>query len=194
MPTKFILVGGYPKSAPDGGKSFCEEVIRNFKTPVKILECLFARPEENWNKAFNEDKNFFSKNLPKIKLDFKLADKENFLDQVNWADAVYIRGGDSERLLANILSKKGFKNGIRNKTIAGSSAGADALVKYFYNLDSLKIEKGLGLLPIRLIVHFLSNYNAPNINWGEAYKELDAYKETSPILTLREGEFKIFKI
>ena len=49
----------------------------------------------------------------------------------------------------------------------------------------------MGLLPIKVLVHYRSNYNAPNINWDKAYAELKAYGEDLPILTLAEGEFVV---
>ncbi len=75
--------------------------------------------------------------------------------------------------------------------VAGSSVGAHAISKYYYGLDDLKIGEGLGLLPIKAIVHYRSDYNAPNIDWDKAEVELKNYKEELPILTLSEGQFEI---
>lgn len=191
--TKVILVGGYPRKAQDGGKAFAEELIKDFKQPVKILECLFARPRDNWEKAFAEDKEFFTSLLPNNKLEFQMALPEKFKEQVKWADAIYIRGGASEAILLELQKQsKGWIEELSGKTLAGSSAGAHAISKYYYGLDDLKIGEGLGLLPLKVIVHYRSNYNAPKIDWDKAEQELKNYKGELEIVKLREGDFRVF--
>ena len=63
---KFILVGGYPHKAIDGGRALCEELVEGFSEPIKLLDCFFARPQEDWEKAFQQDKEFFTRNLLRI--------------------------------------------------------------------------------------------------------------------------------
>ncbi|MFA5047762.1 MAG: Type 1 glutamine amidotransferase-like domain-containing protein [Patescibacteria group bacterium] len=193
MSTKYILIGGYAKAAPDGGKGFCEELVSGFTEPVKILDCLFARPKETWEKAFNDDKAFLTDRLGGKKFVLEMADTEKFLEQVKWADAIYIRGGKEEASLVEYLSADKFwLKELDGKTLAGTSAGADAISKYFYDLDNLKVREGLGLLPIKIIVHYKSDYNAPNVDWDKAAEELKNYGEDLPLVTLKEGEYKIF--
>lgn len=192
MSIKYILVGGYPQRASDGGKAFAEELIKGYSEPVKILECLFARPKDNWETAFAQDKEFFTKHLPDKKLEFRMADPKQFKEQVEWADAIYIRGGASEAVLLALANQgAGWEKELDGKTLAGSSAGAHAIAKYYYGLDDLKIGEGLGLLPLKIIVHYRSNYNAPNIDWDEAEIELKQYKEDLSILKLAEGQFEV---
>ena len=59
--TKYILVGGYIHKAQDGGKAFCEELVKGFNEnrPIKILDCMFARPRESWEEKINQDIDFF---------------------------------------------------------------------------------------------------------------------------------------
>ncbi len=190
--TKFILVGGYPLRALDGGKAFAEELVKGFGESVKVLECLFARPCDSWVKAFNEDKEFFTTILPNNTLEFQMALPEQFREQVKWADAIYIRGGASDAILLELQKQsEGWIEELSGKTLAGSSAGAHAVSKYYYGLDDLKIGEGLGLLPVKVIVHYRSDYNAPNINWNKAEQELKNYKEDLEIITLPEGCFKV---
>ena len=192
MTTKYILVGGYPHKAADGGKAFCEELVKGFEEPVRILECLFARPRDNWEKAFNQDKDFLLHNLPNKKLEFQLANPERFGEQVVWALTIYIRGGTSEAVLMELQKQsKGWEKGLPGKTLAGSSAGAHAISKYYYGLDDLKIGEGLGLLPLKVIVHYGSDYNAPRIDWNKAEVELTSYKEDLPLVKLAEGQFEV---
>ncbi len=190
--TKYILVGGYPRKAPDGGKAFAEQFIRGFDEPVRLLECMFARPKENWEKSYAEDKEFWGKHLPDKQIEFQLADPGKFVEQVKWANAIYIRGGVSEAVLLELAAQgAGWEKELEGKTLAGSSAGAHAISKYYYGLDDLKIGEGLGLLPVKVIVHWKSDYNAPNIDWDKAREELQACKENLELFTLAEGEFKV---
>lgn len=191
MSTKFILGGGYLDKASDGGKAFYEELIRDHVEPVKVLICLFARKKEVWNQVFEETKEVFNKFVADRKIELKIASQEEFVEQVKWADSIFLKGGFTEQLLGILRTCDGWQNELDGKTIAGSSAGADVLVKYFYNLDTMQLGSGLGLIPAKVLVHFESDYNALNINWERVYSELQAYKEQLPILALKEGEFKI---
>ena len=155
--TKFILVGGYPHKAPDGGKAFSEELVKGFKEPVRVLDCLFARPCENWEKAYSQDKEFYTKHLPNTKFELILADPEKFLEQIEDCNAIYIRGGDTRVLMSVLAGVGDWVSKLKGKTLAGSSAGADLIAKYFYDLDYLEFGEGLGLLPIKTIVHYGSD-------------------------------------
>ena len=190
--TKYILVGGYPRKAPDGGKAFAEELVKGFSEPIKVVECLFARPRNNWEKAYEEDKEFFMKHLSGKQVEFQMAVPEKFLDQVKWAHAIYVRGGTSEAQLIAFANQSGdWRKELDGKTLAGSSAGADVIAKYYYGLDDLKLGEGLGLVAVKVIPHWRSDYNAPNVDWDKALAELKSYKEALPILTLREGESRV---
>ena len=192
--TKFILVGGYVHKAKDKGASLCKEMVNGFTDtkPVKILDCMFARPKESWKQKFNEDQTFLSTFINNFELG--LADTETFIKQVKSSDVIFLRGGDTH-VLWDILNKNaGWIGALKNKCVVGTSAGAEVLSKYAYNLDTLKIDEYSGLLPLKFIPHWKSDYNSPNINWDNAKKELDEYKEKLEILTLKEGEFKVFNI
>ncbi len=189
--TKYILVGGYPHKIADGGKAFAEELVKGFTEPIKLLECLFARPKENWDKVFEQDKEFFQRHLPEKKIELVRAELDKFIEQVRWADAIYIRGGDAEELLIELLRTYSLQKELKGKTLAGSSAGADAIAKYYYGLDDLKIGGGLGLLHVKVLTHYRSDYNAPNIDWDKADRELNEYKENLRLLTLEEGRFEV---
>jgi len=194
--TKYILVGGYIGKSFNSGEAFYKETLAGFKSPVKVLDCLFARPKEVWEKTFAEDLGLFQRHVPDASVDFKLARVEAFPSQVAWADVVYFRGGVSGQLKESLQKDLSWLKNLSGKTIAGSSAGADVLSRYFYNLDTLKAQDGLGLLPIKFIPHYRSDYNAPNIDWDKAEAELKAYKEDLPFVPfvpLREGEFNVFE-
>ena len=192
--TKYILVGGYPYKATDGGKAFAEALTEGKPQPVKLLECLFARPPENWQKAFAQNKEFFEHILPNKKLDIRLAEIKKFAEQVRWADSVYIRGGENERLLPILKQNKVWRNELDGKTLAGSSAGANALSKYFCGLDDPVLGEGLGIVPVKVLVHYRSDYNSPNIDWDKAEAELKAKDPSFRFLPLAEGQFEVISI
>jgi len=189
--TKYILVGGYPWKAKDEGKAFYEEIAKGFTEPIRILICAFARPQEEWDETLREDKEVFIKHLPAKKIDLKIAQPESFIDQVKWAQAIFFRGGSTSQLLNLLKQYPEWINHIEGKTVAGTSAGADMVSKYFVELTAIKLDEGLGLLPIKVLVHYKSDYNAPRIDWDKAYKALDRYKEKLQVVTLREGEYKV---
>ncbi len=194
MATKYILSGGYiTHKSKDGGKAFCEELGKDFNSdkPVKILDCMFARPVESWKEKFQEDKVFFSKYIKNFELE--LADVAKLTEQVKAADVIFLRGGETDMLLKKLNQSAGWVQELDGKTVAGTSAGMDAIAKYAYDLDTLKLTDNLGLLPIKSIPHWRSDYNAPNINWDKAFEALKNYKEDLPIYTIKEGEFVVLK-
>ncbi len=192
--TKYILIGGYLHKAKDGGKSFCEELVKDFNQdrPIKILNCLFARSEDVWQDKIKENNDFFSKYINSFEL--ILADPANFVEQAKNCDVVYIQGGYTEPLMRKLLENTEWIKYIDGKTIAGTSAGGDAIAKYYSVLKTSRVGDGLGLLPIKFIPHWKSDYSdeeVKDINWDEELNKLKEYKEDLPIYTLAEGEFKV---
>lgn len=195
MTTKYILVGGYPQKGPNEGKAFAEELVREFKEP-KILVCLFARTRDVWEKAYKDDVEAFQKHLPNQKIETKMADPERFLEQLQWTDVLYLRGGHSTQLLVDTL--KGYpdlRTLLEGKTVAGSSAGADAISQWYYGLDTPdEIKEGLGLLPVKVVVHYRSDYNAPNIDWDRVDDLMINTHPELPTVNLKEGQFEVMTV
>jgi len=191
MKIKYILGGGIPQSALDGGVAFCEEIVTGFNGPVKILDCLFARSPEKWESAFSEDKAFFARCLPDTNLKIQLADPNQFIEQIRLTDVLYIRGGTTLALLDTLNRIEQWQTSLEGKTVVGLSAGANVLSKYYYGLDSLKVEEGFGLVTVKVITHFRSNYHAPNIDWDKAYLEIQNREKSLRLITLAEGEFTV---
>lgn len=191
--TKYVLLGGYAWKAADGGKAFAETLVKGHTAPVKFLICLFARPEKLKWLLFAEDKSTFSSHLPESIIDFRLANVGRFIEQVQWADVIYFRGGKTQKLIEKLDQNVGWEKKLEGKTVAGASAGANMMAKYYYGLDKPGAREGLGLLPIKTIVHWKSDYNAPNIDWDKAYAELKTYGENLHILTLPEGSFTVIE-
>ena len=193
--TKFILIGGYPYKAKDGGKSMCQEAVDGIKNPVKILLCLYARPKDEWPELFEKNKDFFERNLPNRKLIFTTANENELVSQIKDADILNINGGDTTDLIAGLKKNPGWQNALTNKVVMGSSAGCDILSKYNYDIETFKCTRieGSGLVPVKTIVHFESEEYKLPISWQEAVQKLKDFKENLPIWLLREGEYKVYE-
>jgi peptidase E len=191
---KYILLGGYPYKGEGGGKAFCEEIVKGLKAPAKILLCYFARPEDEWQHVYVEDQAFFKRHLENFELDFQFAEVSKFKEQIDWTDVLYFKGGTTELLMERLHLCDGWEKLLDDKTIVGSSAGADLLSAYHYNIDNLKLEEGLGLVRAKTIPHYQSDYNAPNVDWDKARGELEAWKEDLPVYLLKEGEFVVIHV
>lgn len=193
---KYILVGGYIRNASDKGRAFCEELVKDFeKKPVKILDCIFARPVELWQKILEEDKVFMSEFVTDF--DLELADPDIFVEQVKRSDVVFLRGGFTKVLMDMLSKNADWINYLDGKVVAGSSAGGEVIAKYYHVLTTNRKGDGFGLVPIKFIPHWKSsNFDDAdrNLDWGNIIKELKEYKDDFEILTLSEGEFRIFNI
>ncbi|MFA6586240.1 MAG: Type 1 glutamine amidotransferase-like domain-containing protein [Candidatus Paceibacterota bacterium] len=190
--TKYILVGGYLHKAKDGGRAFCEELVKGFSSdrPVKILDCMFARPIDSWDDKIKEDNVLFSKFINNFEL--ILAEQDKFIEQVKSSDVIFLRGGGTEVFLERLNKVKDWTKELNRKTLAGTSAGADVISKYCYGVDNDKIINCIGLLPIKFIPHWHSESDFySKLDWEKALQKLKDYREELPVYTLAEGEFKV---
>lgn len=192
--TKYILAGGFIYKALDGGKAFVEELVKDITDkPVKVLDCLFAQPKEVWQEKFEGDKEYFSKFISDFELE--LADEEKFVQQVQNSDVIYLRGGHTQQLFKLLTKNIDWINYLDGKTLAGTSAGGEVIAQHYHVLKSGRTGDGLGLLQIKFIPHWKSDfsdeYTDKVIDWDKTIEELKNYKEDLEILTLKEGEFKV---
>ena len=190
---KFILIGGYPFKAEDGGKAMCQEAVVGLTEPIKILLCVFARQKADWRQRFVYEATFFGNNLSGKKLDFKLADEDHFVEQIKAADVIYFSGGDTTELLNRVNKNPGWQEALKGKVVLGSSAGCDLLSKYNYDTEHFRCEEGFGLVPVKTFTHYESEDYTPPIGWESAHQELKDYKEDLPIWLLHEGEYKVYE-
>ncbi len=191
--TKYILIGGYIYKAQDGGKAFCEELVKGINNrPIKILDCLFARSNDDWKDRFKNDHDFFSKFIKDFKLELALP--ENFIDQLKNSDVLFFQGGDPELLISVLETVGDWREELNGKTIVGSSGGADAISKYYGVIKNLDVGEGLGLLPIKFIPHWKSNYNQKINEKIDSFLEtLKLYKENLETITLMDGEYIVIE-
>lgn len=195
--TKYILNSGGTRKYPDLAKKFFAEVVKGFGDKPRILICYFAQPREDWEKHFADDKNtlfnFFPEGIQPI---FEVAFPDRFAEQIKNSDAVYIHGGD-DHLVQYWLKRFDLPKIWEGKTVAVSSASSNALSKHFWTCDWRQNMDGLGILPIKFLAHYESDYGNDDprgpVAWQKGRQELEAYGETSlPVIALHEGEFQVF--
>ncbi len=194
--TKYILNSGGWRNYPDRAKEFFAEVFRDASKHPKVLMCFFAVPREDWDTKYAESIERVQNVSPdSVAPSFDLAFPATFVQQVKDADVVYISGGD-DHLLQYWLRQFDLQKLFDGKTVATSSASSHALSKQFWTCDWRMCMNGLGVLPIKFLAHFKSDYGSTDhrgpIDWDAAYTELQAFGDTTlPIHALEEGRFVV---
>lgn len=197
--TKYILNSGGLRKYPDLAKKFLQEIVKDLGNNPSILLCFFALHRQEWELRFTEYAKNFEEAMPSgIIPSISLALPHIFSEQVKKSDAILIYGGD-DHLLQYWLKKFDLPKIWEGKVVAGSSAGSDALSKHFWTCDWRMCMDGLGIVPIKFIPHFQSDYGDDDprgsIDWDKACKELEQYGDASlPIHALKEGNFIVVSI
>lgn len=158
--TKYVLNSGNTTQYPQKQKVFFAEILKGLGAQPKILIVLFSRPREYWEQTFQKYQSDTKNVLPQgVSASFEMATPDAFVQQIKNADVVYALGGD-DYLLRFWFDKFDLPAIWEGKVVAGSSAGSDVLVKHFWTCDWRKNMDGLGILPIKFIPHFNSEYGA----------------------------------
>lgn len=195
--TKYILNSGGLKNHLEKTKRFHKEVVQGLGNSPRILFCCFAAPREHWEKKFLDHSREFLQSMDdEIHPEFEFAFPDTFEEQLKRNDAVIICDGD-DHLLLSYLRNYSLPAIWKNKVVVGSSAGSDALVTAFWTCDWRQIKKGLGILPIKFISHYKSEYGKDDprgpIDWDAAYTELQDYEDDLPIHALEEGDYIVIE-
>lgn len=196
--TKYLLNSGGIRNSSDRGEKFFREVLSGYGPSPRLLVCTFAQPREDWEEKYAEDvvlfNTFFAKDIQPT---LDLAFPNTFEEQIRKSDVIYIHGGD-DHLIQYWLKKFNLTKLFDGKTVATNSASSHALSRYFWTCDWRQCMEGLGILPIKFLAHFKSDYgkNDPRgpIQWDTAYALLQECGDKNlPIYALREGEYKIIE-
>lgn len=192
--TKYILHGGYTSTDNELNHTFYEEITRDVPDKATILLCYFASQEEDNSNRFKEDRGRLNERSHAKDFTFLLANEKDFIEQLKQANALYIRGGSTPKLLRVLKKYTDFKENVDGKTIAGSSAGAYAIGRFspFHDDESGgKVREGLGLLPLRVVCHYESPDLPPN---PQAFSSLKNMPQELDLVLLRDFEWKVFKV
>jgi len=187
--TKYILHGGETSRPAEDNKKFFFEMTKDLSDPVTILCVYFARPKVTWDKLLEQDKERFSSASPTKILNFIRAenDAKIFKEQIQKADVVYMRGGETEMLFKALKLIENFDPLIKGKVVSGSSAGACALSAYFHTgTDGSKVREGLGILQIKTFVHYAEEKLSD-------LKELENRGEKLPVYKIPEEKFFVIE-
>jgi len=196
--TKYILNSGGTSKKPEKATLFFNEIIKDLGKNPKILYCIFALPRETWEMRHRNFSELFNQSIDsEIEPIFDLAFPDKFIEQIKNSDVVILSGGD-DHLLSYWLRQYDLSEIWSGKIIATNSASSDILSKYFWTCDWRQCLTGLGILPIKFLPHYKSEYGANDprgpIDWDKAYKELAEYGDkTLPMHALEEGDFIVIE-
>lgn len=152
--TKYVLLGG-GLTQLTASSEFFSEFLKGFTGSVNILCIYFAVEKEYWEPNLVSDQQKFSLSRPDLHFHYELADEKisEFEAQIQRADILYIRGGDSHLLQTYFEPIQHLEQKLNGKVVAGSSAGALIFSKHYYENDDDTFNEGLGLLPFKLLCH-----------------------------------------
>ncbi len=194
--TKYILLGGADLSASGSQKaSLAEEIKDSLDEQPKILSVPFALPRENWEQYYPTRKEYFGQ-LFSGNHESKMAQPQQFEEQIKWANTIWLHGGD-ETLLSYWLDKYDLKSLFSKKVVVGSSAGAEYLSATFNTPDWREIKKGRGFIDANVITHYGSDYGLDDprgpVDWVNMKSELEKFDSSIKTYCLSEGDFAVFE-
>ncbi len=184
MKTKYILHGGFNKERGPvqvDDEFFCE-ILKDTPEEVKLLLVYFAELEDIIEARIEQDTEQFERNRGSKKLNIRIASEETFEADCAWADAIYLHGGRTVKLMEILKKFPNLKTILSHGTIAGDSAGANALGKFYFRKRSKEIGEGFGILPYKIVVHYSDDTPNP-------LAETEPQLET---VLLHEYETKVF--
>jgi peptidase E len=185
MKTKIILHGGFAKHVNKFNDKFFKEILKLNKNELNILIVLFAKPKSAYKKRREiVIRQFTNNNTHKKILNFKIADKRNFPEQIKESDIIFIYGGNSLKLLKTMQKFRNFKKLINGKIVVGESAGAYVLSTCFYDEYLKGCFNGLKIVPVKIIGHYKGS---------NRYKLQESHKNLKELL-LAEHKYKVFRM
>ena len=190
--TKYILHGGFTRRDNELNHAFFEEVVRDVPDNGIILLVYFAsRTEGDVSESFKCHVKMLTQQAPGKNLHFFVATKKDFLNQIKQSDVIFFNGGSTKKLLKVLKTYPDLKPLVERKTVAGSSAGAYALVRFGTSHSEEEVREGLGLVPIRVICHYESDELPPNAAAVSLLKKTATNLELS---ILKDFEWKVFRV
>src|SRR3989344_4827746 len=130
--TRFILHGGFARAGNKLNASFLREIVKDLREGATVLLVYFATEEKRWSELSQQDAAHFVAQAAGKRLNFVIASKGGFAEEVQAADAMYIRGGEVDLLMAVLKQYPDFGKLVEGKVVAGSSAGGHAPSQDYY--------------------------------------------------------------
>lgn len=186
--TTYLLHGGMIKQENASNAAYFARIAKALPEGGTLLIVLFAAEEHRWPELFDMMKGYFA-STNRSDITFIEATREGFLDEVRQADAIVIRGGETNRLLEALRSYGDLRAVFEGKLIAGSSAGAYAFGRYNYSRSGQRIRDGLALIEAKVLCHYMSE--DPNErNADDAVALMESEHAELPLIVLRDSEWK----
>jgi peptidase E len=187
---RYIFHGGCATQENETNRAFFSEVVKDIPNGGSLLLVYFASRDDNFTEKIESDTERF-RGVAVSSINIAVATKENFINQVKEADAIYLRGGSTEKLINTLREYPDFERALKStpKTVAGSSAGAYALSTYFSSHYEDIADQGLGIVPVRVVTHYKSEKMPPRAGAVEALKTT---AEELPIIITEETQWSVF--
>jgi hypothetical protein len=182
--TKYILHGGNTGKRNRDNNRFFTEMTSGLNGRVKILLNYFSRDENEAETLAKQDIKRLLKYSKNKNLEFQVAELGKFESQLKWADVMYMRGGITYKLLKKLRKVKNIRLFSKLKVIAGSSAGAYAISKYYFSNNVKVLGRGLGLLEIKCYCHCKSKDT-------KIIRNLLEHREMLPLILLPDYKMQI---
>jgi peptidase E len=183
MKTTFLLHGGRLKLRDNRNDSYFRELTKNLSDGDEVLFIGFARRDEADRAiVYEREKQFI---LAQTNLDIKVvsATYNNLIDQIRRAKAIHITGGESPELVEDMQKYPDFIPSLIGKVVGGSSAGACLFSTFYFFNPERGVLRGLGTLPIRLLVHYGSTeFHATD----ESLELLKSFPSDLELVTIEE--------
>lgn len=194
--THYILAGGADRRVEGYGERLGAAVKQWADEPVKILSCQFSKPSEDWDEAIKSWIPWFRRFFGE-ETEVQLALPETFLDQVAWADIIYLHGGRTASLVSVMDSFPEIETSFKDKVVIGSSAGTNYLSKTYFSPKQDEVNLGSGIVPLNTIVHYESEYDGEislsKSDWAGVIVRMKAVVGDEDISLIKEGDFIVFE-
>ncbi len=188
--TTYLLHGGMIFNVKNASnEAYFRRIAEAVPEGGTALIVLFAAEESRWAEIFETMKKHLDAGLGGKDINYRLASREDFIEECKEADAIVIRGGSTDRLIEALRSYEGLDHAWRGKLVAGSSAGAYALGTYNYDKGGKRIRDGLGFVPSRVLCHFESE-DLKERNGAEALAIMESAHKELPLILLRDTEWQ----
>jgi hypothetical protein len=190
--TLYILAGGNDRRYEEFGNKL-SQLVGQYKDNPRVLDVYFARDPSVYETTFHNWDEWYQKFFgPNIERRFAIEDE--FLLQVEWADVVFLHGGDTPLMVKALEPFSDLETAFEGKIIVGSSAGAICLSRHYYSPLRDSVMEGRGFVNVATVPHFGAHDDgeAPldKKAWTNAVDKTKAVIEEGELLILLpEGTF-----
>ncbi len=192
--TTYILHGGYMRDKNQLNDAFYQRVTELVPDRGTILFVYFAADDESqYQELYLGQKAQMEEFASAKNLTYVCASSKCFLDEVREADAILIRGGSTNKLLAALHRYPKLAPLFNGKIIAGSSAGAYAIATLNYDKSEKAVRSGLGMLPVKVLCHYQST-DPGNFTGDDAIQIMNSALPELPLVVLKDHEWKEFTV